>query len=272
MSHICKKPYFHSTGLSFDCGSCRSCRLKRRSEWSQRMIDHSSTVEHKTLFITLTYSQAHLPKDYSLSKKDCQKFFKRLRKRLPKGTKISYYLCGEYGPKTRRPHYHLILFGLDYSYSQMIFEAWGLCDPSGFKCIYTIDSEAFKYVTGYTCKKIGTNYNKKFITEYGIQPEFQLQSHGIGKQFALKSLSISNPVLYRNGLEVVPPRYYRKVLGLSADIYKDKIEDYQNELNEKIASLKQYYPGKSFTELSNMIRIENDLTLRQREQDWRSKL
>lgn len=43
-----------------------------------------------------------------LSKSDLQKFLKRLRKAY--GKKVRYFACGEYGPKTFRPHYHLLFF------------------------------------------------------------------------------------------------------------------------------------------------------------------
>lgn len=46
-----------------------------------------------------------------LSKEDLQKFFKRLRFSLRKDfdAEIRYFACGEYGPDTFRPHYHIIL-------------------------------------------------------------------------------------------------------------------------------------------------------------------
>ena len=46
------------------------------------------------------------------SKRDVQLFVKRLRKNLKKYTdeKIRYYAVSEYGPKTFRPHYHLLVF------------------------------------------------------------------------------------------------------------------------------------------------------------------
>ena len=46
------------------------------------------------------------------SKRDVQLFMKRLRKTLTKHTdeKIRYYAVAEYGPKTFRAHYHLLLF------------------------------------------------------------------------------------------------------------------------------------------------------------------
>lgn len=49
----------------------------------------------------------------TLSKRDFQLFIKRLRyyfDKCEKGSLLRYYICGEYGPSTFRPHGHLLLF------------------------------------------------------------------------------------------------------------------------------------------------------------------
>lgn len=68
-------------------------------------------------FFSLYYGKLNLHPEYRglipyLSRRDCQLFMKRLRKRISKYTdeKIRYYVCGEYGPKHFRPHYHFLLF------------------------------------------------------------------------------------------------------------------------------------------------------------------
>lgn len=50
-----------------------------------------------------------------LCKRDVQLFLKRLRKYVFKNTqeRLRYFLCGEYGPQTFRPHYHFLLFFSD---------------------------------------------------------------------------------------------------------------------------------------------------------------
>jgi hypothetical protein len=75
----------------------------------------------------LTYDDEHLPPNNSLLKKDLQKFFYKLRQKI-KPIKIRYFAVGEYGSnKTKRPHYHIILFGyvpkdLEYFYSQKDYD------------------------------------------------------------------------------------------------------------------------------------------------------
>lgn len=48
----------------------------------------------------------------SLDYSDVQKYFKRIRRRLEyragKVVEMSYLICGEYGPQTSRPHYHVL--------------------------------------------------------------------------------------------------------------------------------------------------------------------
>ena len=63
-------------------------------------------------FVTLTYDEKHLPKDGSLCLEHVQLFLKRLR--FGSAFPLRYFLCGEYGEKTSRPHYHICLFGTDF--------------------------------------------------------------------------------------------------------------------------------------------------------------
>ena len=98
--------------LQVACGKCPACRVRRSSDWTLRLSHEYSLHEHKGIFLTLTYDDKHIPTFQSVIKKDLQDFIKRLRKKIyPR--KIKYFACGEYGSKNNRPHYHLILFGVD---------------------------------------------------------------------------------------------------------------------------------------------------------------
>ena len=66
----------------------------------------------QSAFITLTYADEYLPSDGKLKYLDFQLFMKRLRKYC--GKEISFFMCGEYGEKTARPHYHACIFGYDF--------------------------------------------------------------------------------------------------------------------------------------------------------------
>ena len=64
-------------------------------------------------FITFTFADPFLPKDLSVSVEFHQKFMKRLRKEF--GNDIRFMMCGEYGERFGRPHYHYCLFNIDLS-------------------------------------------------------------------------------------------------------------------------------------------------------------
>lgn len=111
------------------CGKCPECLARRVSGWSFRLMNE----EKKSLsahFITLTYDTSHVPitkKGFmDLSKRDLQLFFKRLRKAhgvpVPENP-IRYYAVGEYGGRTFRPHYHVILFNAQLEHIQT---AWNI--------------------------------------------------------------------------------------------------------------------------------------------------
>lgn len=71
------------------------------------MLEAAEHVDNT--FVTLTYSDAALPRDQSVCPRTVSNFIKRLRKNT--GLKIRYFACGEYGDLTFRPHYHIALFG-----------------------------------------------------------------------------------------------------------------------------------------------------------------
>ena len=76
-----------------------------------------SQVHADNCFVTLTYDDEHLPRPHrpghwmpSLSPYHVTNFIKRLRRHYE--IPIRYFLAGEYGNDSQRPHYHLALFGL----------------------------------------------------------------------------------------------------------------------------------------------------------------
>lgn len=112
-------------------------------------------------FVQITDNKEHVylckhPKFRHLSVSDCQLFFKRLRYycdfigfQTKEYVKIRYYLVGEYGPTTIRPHYHLLLFfkspTLHSQMESLLSKSWslGLVDSS------IVRSNASSYVAQY---------------------------------------------------------------------------------------------------------------------------
>jgi len=148
---LCTKP-FRKDGLEFGCGQCLACRINRARLWTGRIVLESFCHE-SNCFVTLTYDDEHLPLNGSLVKEHPQLFLKRLRKRVSPQL-IRFYLCGEYGEKTQRPHYHMIIFGIGPEYEAIIQECW----DHGFVHCGTVDHRSAAYVAGYVHKGLKANH------------------------------------------------------------------------------------------------------------------
>nr|WAE43395.1 MAG: replication initiator protein [Microviridae sp.] len=240
------------------CGRCTACRINRTREWATRITHELSYWEYSS-FVTLTYNNENINKEMSLKKRDLQLFFKRLRKTLGK-EKIKYYACGEYGENFGRPHYHAIIFGIQ-SNDKRIKDSW----PAGFVRCGSVTYESARYVAGYIQKK----YNGKLAEEvYGNKERpFQLQSQGLGKQWALDNETglIENLGLTINGKKTTMPRYYRKILG-------DKIteERMEQERISKANDLDEQY-GKAQYDWRNIVQHKLELPV-QREAEINTRV
>lgn len=136
-------------GQVFPCGKCIECVNKRIKAWATRIYLHSMKYKDKCMFLTLTYNPQNLPSNGLLCKRDYQCFLKRLRKYFNK-SKISYFVCGEYGDKFGRPHYHFILFGISPTKDNYtaIEKIWN----RGFIKIEKVNMKTCRYVAKYCCK------------------------------------------------------------------------------------------------------------------------
>lgn len=100
--------YVRKVGQFVPCGKCGFCVKKAIEAWCLR-IYHEIEYSSSAYFLTLTYSDEHLPKDGQLVKEDLQLFFRLLRRKNPG---IRYFAVGEYGTEKGRPHYHAVVFNL----------------------------------------------------------------------------------------------------------------------------------------------------------------
>lgn len=193
------------------CGKCVNCLKRRVSGWSFRLMQEykRSTSGH---FITLTYDTDNVPLTgrgfMSLSKRDVQLFFKRLRKahtsemELP----IKYYAAGEYGGRTSRPHYHIILFNAKL---ELIQPAWNL----GQLHYGTLTEASVGYTLKYIHKK---PFTKKHAND-DRQPEFALMSKGLGANYLTKAMvqwhknhmEDRQYLTIADGKKIAMPRYYK---------------------------------------------------------------
>lgn len=170
--------------IKLPCRQCIGCRLETSRTWATRCVHETKSHQFNT-WITLTYTDEHLPKKYntgiihpvtkrpiyagSLDPLIIPRYIRKLRKSclLPQ-TKINrneiillqsnpfkiirapilrYYYGAEYGEKYARPHYHICLFGISFQDTKLIQTT-----PQGFK-LY--ESETAKKYWPYGNHMIG---------------------------------------------------------------------------------------------------------------------
>ncbi|AXL15438.1 replication initiator protein [Microviridae sp.] len=223
--------------MQLRCGICRGCKADHARDWAIRCY-HEAQLHESSCFINPTYRDTHLPPHGSLSPRDLQLFFKRLRKAVAP-VKIRYFACGEYGTKKGRPHYHVCLFGWrpaekiivgksekgHYQYSDSTLEkAWGL----GHITWTEFDSGCARYTAHYTADKLKSFKKDEIDEKTGLRPyeildettgeiqalcpEFQRESRrpGLGMPWLERFWQEVFPAdsVVMDGREYPPPRAY----------------------------------------------------------------
>lgn len=215
---VCSESKIGYKGILYRCGRCPSCLQTRSRAWALRLAQEAKYWPICQM-LTLTYSDDNLPPLGSLRRKHLQDYFKRLRQSLrrlygqsPQG-KLKYYAVGEYGDRTRRPHYHVLLF---CDFDPRLFERnWGL----GHINYRPLNEATINYVTNYMVKSLTNKTLRMMALLRGIEPPFKVQSQGIGLQFALdnKVRLRRDKHIKRNGKKLPLPRYYRNKLKIDFD-------------------------------------------------------
>lgn len=198
--------------LYLPCGHCLSCKVSRAKEWAVRCVLEAKT-SNDNYFITLTYNDKYCPD--KLNKKHIQDFIKRLRHHFPQ---VRYLACGEYGGKTDRPHYHLILFNSPftdlkfhskapegfYFTSKTLQELW----PFGFSLVGEFTYASAAYVARYTVKKIDSKSDEFILmsTKPGLGAKY-FDDHYQNIYSVDKVYGKFGKSLYAR-----PPRYFDKLL------------------------------------------------------------
>lgn len=200
----------YKKGLTqFNCGHCPECLNARSNEWALRCV-YQARESKNAVMVTLTYDTFQRDKDgkimtdkngvplenltlRNVDKRDCQLFIKRLREyfhRVKNVDNIKYLLSAEYGKTTGRPHYHAILFGVEFDdliyhkkskrgntihRSKTLDKLWknGICTVDATH----ITPAVAKYCTKYALKDIG------------LDDTFMLCSQGIGLNELLKKFN-----------------------------------------------------------------------------------
>ena len=227
--------------ITVPCGKCYPCLSNRRTEWTFRLLQEQK-VSTSAWFITMTYTDENLPIrsiqeekiirfsellethkieafdwNSTLHKKDYQDFMKRLRKKVEEHYKaigdlyerhglkirpIKYYAVGEYGSKTKRPHYHAIMFNVPKEIAVKIADIW----KYGNVQTAQVSRASIHYVTKYVTNP---DHNPP-----GREPEFSVISNGIGKEYIEKNADWhrknNHHYLQEGKHKVKMPRYYQE--------------------------------------------------------------
>lgn len=258
---VCKKPFIGHAGVPFGCGQCLPCRVKDRRVWMHRLLLESFTHGDAT-FATLTYES--VPDHGTLVPAHTQSWIKRLRSHFP--GKIRYFLVGEYGDDSERPHYHAILFGYPTCLRGRTDHRLSFCCPNCelIKTTWThggvdlrgVGKESIQYVCGYVLKKLNGKNERSRALLAGRHPEFARMSNrpGIGApalpeivQFVTQSSGCDEllktgdvPSVLRHGSKLLPlGRYLRQKTRLLAGLDDEKIraeglKKFQQEMSKML--------------------------------------
>lgn len=291
---MCSTPYYSSdNSVSYPCGQCIMCLVNRRRTWTSRIL-LESYMHESNAFLTLTYNDENNP--VGLQPEHHRAFMKALRKAFVPPCPINesdfdsyesfikarevwyfengirFYMCGEYGENTFRPHYHYCLFNFptcltpplpnqkfrpcSCSVCSRISKAWR---GRGHIFLGELTRHSAQYVAGYVTKKLTKKDDIRLIdTETGeiYHPEFSRMSNrpGIGATALPVLFEQSKNVTDFESLPTSIPhdkstlplgRYLRLKLS---QLYNFK-DDYENQKKDIYRARQMFSMLKDFTNL-----------------------
>lgn len=210
--------------ITLPCGKCIGCRRGHSTAWAIRCV-HESRMHQHNAFATLTYDNEHYKP--GLEYRDVQLFLKRLRK--AKGP-FRYFIAGEYGDISKRPHWHALLFGIKLDrkrYSKTLYEDRTLTETwqQGQVLYGEVTPQSAAYCAKYSMKRKTGGMQEGYYTHTDertgqpvrVQPEMAAMSRrpGIGSEWIRKHwrdvYSSYDKVLHNKRL-LTPPKMYDKFL------------------------------------------------------------
>lgn len=260
--------------IKVPCGKCLGCRLAYSRRWAIRSYHEAYMNDDfkNCAFVTLTFNDDMLYKrnnPKSLDKLEFSQFIKRLRERIRVHygfTNVRFFACGEYGGKTFRPHYHLLIYGFNfpdkkeinyrnypnvdhklypkvlkdgricsYYISDFLNKCWspaGSDKPFGFHIISDVNFETSAYVSRYIMKKC----TKEESNLLGRQQEFNLSSRmpGLGYSYLLNHykdiFNLGYIDLGHGRISDIPRFYVDKLQFIDEEFYNRYKFDKQKKL------------------------------------------
>lgn len=185
-----------------------------------------------------------------MRREDYQLFMKRFRERIDVPIRMVY--CGEYGSKTKRPHFHAIIFGYDFMYadksvslfkknkngdclwnSPFLNELWG----KGHCLSGAVTWQSSAYTARYIMSKVTGQdaadhyWNIDPVTGEKLNrivPEFFQPStkYGIGSEFFWNYWQevYQSDFVVVDGRKYKPPRFYDKLLRIQDEKLYEEVK------------------------------------------------
>lgn len=260
------------TIVELPCGRCAQCRVDKANDWATRCHHESKMHRHpdgspNACMITLTFENEGLllrelkqgTHPSSLDVRDWKLFAKklgqhRLRKQrreekslgLEKGPRrgFRYFHVGEYGGENKRPHYHALLFGEDFSEDRIwtkdergnacatsatLDKLWGY----GRTDIRPMTPETVNYCCRYVTKKLNGEMLKNSLERLDpdtgeiitVRPEYATMSlkPGIGATWYERfkdDVFPDNFVVVKGTKKKVPRFYLRRLQKEDKELYE----------------------------------------------------
>lgn len=203
--------------IQVPCGKCAECRKSHAQMWAVRcMCEYDSLpkeVKGRCWFLTITYNDKF--NTGVLNAKHITRFINSLRHKY-KGHKIKYFYCGEYGSKTYRPHYHMIIY--DLPINDLVFYKQNYVKDNLYTSKYLEDLWGMGYVVVGQLTLKSANYVARYSLKKNDTDCFQRCSQGIGKKYFLNNY---RDIMANNYIAVVSggklrkqkiPKYFLKLL------------------------------------------------------------
>lgn len=237
--------------IEVPCGKCIGCRLDYSRQWANRCMLEAKQWSDNYM-ITLTYDDINVKLVNGVNREtgelqlvgtlkpgDLTKFMKDLRRYYKyhyNHDNVRFYACGEYGDKTYRPHYHVIVFNCPIPDMEKFFlnkdreqiylsdsiqKIWG----KGIITVAKLEWQVAAYVARYVMKKRKGKDSDEFYKKLGVQPEFVRMSRSPGiardyyennkdKIYAFDEIHLER----KNGnvMTIKPCKYYDRLYDLDS--------------------------------------------------------
>lgn len=180
--------------LTVPCGKCFACLTNMRNQWIFRLKQELNACHTSAYFVTLTYDDPHQPftsfsadgvSEVTLDKERVKRFLHDFRDaRSQRPMKLRYFLVGEYGDDSGRPHYHMCLFNYQGDNVMLHDEMCKYWSEGGIQVLY-LTGALIGYITKYMLKIYDDELNSGHQPDW--QKPFRLMSQGLGKQWCTRN-------------------------------------------------------------------------------------